>query len=194
MVVGSRSRRGPQMLDRFCRTTLEWRRRRVPELELVKVAGVKYGNDDGSDRQQILRRCQESMRVVLRRAPKGSGDPTGVDLFVQGGQQIGHLSAEVATEIAPLLDSGRITFDAEIWSVDEFTSGDGHKLLACKIAITRFERVPVKRFVSTLALSTAARGTAASVKWTADRGSFALGWLGRSVITAVRTVIPNAGA
>jgi len=180
------------MLDRFCRTTLEWRRRRVPELELVKVAGVEFGNDDGSDRQQILRGCQTSMRVVVRRAPKGSRDPTGVELFVQGGQQIGHLSAEIGAEIAPLLDSGRTTFDAEIWSVEEFTGGDGRKLLACTIAITRFERVPVKRYLWTLALLTAARGTGASAKWTADRGSSALGWLGRSAITAVRSVIPNA--
>ncbi|HEV8071772.1 MAG TPA: HIRAN domain-containing protein [Planctomycetaceae bacterium] len=180
------------MLDRFCRTTLEWRRRRVPELELVKVAGVEFGNDDGSDRQQILRGCQQSMRVVLRRAPEGSRDPTGVDLFVQNGQQIGHLSAEVTAEIAPLLDSGRTTFDAEIWSVDEFTASDGRKLLTCTIAMTRFERVPIKRFVWTLTLLMAARGVAASAKWTAGRGSSALGWLGRSAITAVRSVIPHA--
>jgi len=177
------------MLDRFCRATLEWRRRRVPELELAKVAGVEFGNDDGSDRQQILRGCQESMRVILRRAPQGSRNPTGVELFVRGDQQIGHLSAEDAAAIAPSLESGRTTFDAEIWSVDEFTSGDGRKLVACAIVMTQFERVPIKRFVWTLALLTAARGTAASVKWTADRGSSALGWLGRSAITAVRSVM-----
>jgi HIRAN domain-containing protein len=177
------------MLDRFCRTTLEWRRRRVPELELVKVAGVEFGNDDGSDRQQILGGCQESMRVVVRRAPNRSRDSTGVDLFVLGGQQIGHLSAEVSAQIAPLLDSDRTTFDAVIWSVDEFTAGDGRRLLACTIAMTRFERVPVKRFLWTLALLTAARGA----KWTVERSSSALGWLGRSTIAAVRSVIPNAG-
>ncbi|HEV3304156.1 MAG TPA: HIRAN domain-containing protein [Planctomycetaceae bacterium] len=178
------------MLDRFCRTTLEWRR--VPELLMVKVAGVEFGNDDRSDRQQILRGCRKSMRVILRRAPQGSRDPTGVELFVPGDQQIGHLSAAAAAEIAPLLDSGQTTFDAEIWSVDEFTSGDGRKLLACTIAMTRFERAPVKRFIWTPALLTAARGTAASVKWTVDRGSSALGCLGRSAITAVRSVIPGA--
>ena len=123
----------------------------------------------------------ESMRVVLQRAPKGSHDPTGIDLFLQGGQQIGHLSAEVAAEIAPLLDFGRTTLDAAIWSVDEFTAGEGRKLLACTIAMTQFERVPVRRFVRTLALLTAARGTASSAEWTVDRGSSALGWLGQSV-------------
>jgi HIRAN domain len=176
------------MLYRFCRTTLEWRRRRVPELELVKVAGVEFGNDDGSDRQQILRGCQQSMRVVLRRSPR---DPTGVELFLENDQQIGHLSAEVAAEIAPLLDSGRTTFDAEIWSVDAFTACDGRRLLAYTIAITRFERVPIKRFVWIHTLLMAARGAGASAKWTVDRGSSALGWLGRSAITAVRSVIPH---
>jgi hypothetical protein len=161
-------------------------------LELVKVAGVEFGNDDGSHRQQILRGCQQSMRVVLRRAPEGSRDPTGVDLFVQGDQQIGHLSAEVAAAIAPLLDSGRTTFDAEIWSVDEFAAGDGRKLLACTIALTRFERVPIRRFLWTFALLTAARRTAASAKWTVNRGGSAFGWLGRSLKTAVRSVIPGA--
>ena len=122
---------------------------------------------------------------------QGSHDSTGVEVFVQGGQQIGHLSAQVAAEVAPLLDSDRANFDAEIWSIDEFTAGDGRKLLACTIAMTQFERVPVKRFLWTLALLIAVRRTAATAKWTVDRGSSTLGWLGRSVITAIRFVIPH---
>ena len=125
--------------------------------------------------------------------PKGLAIRPASSFSSQGGQQIGHLSAEVAAEIAPLLDSGRTTFDAEIWSVDEFTAGDGCKLLACTIAMTRFERVPVKRFLWTLAtVDWRPAEVAASAKWTADRGSSALGWLGRSAITAVRSVIPHA--
>jgi hypothetical protein len=175
------------MLGRFCRANLEWRR--VPGVELVKVAGVELGNHDGSDRQQILRDCHETMRVVVRRAPN---DPNGVDLFVQGDRQIGQLSAEVTTQVAPLWDSDRTAFDAEIWSVDEFTAGDGRKLIACTIAMTQFERVPVQRFLWTLAIAVAARGTATSAKWTADRSMSALGWLGRSAFSALRSVIPRA--
>jgi hypothetical protein len=178
------------MLDRFCRTALEWRR--IPEVELVKVIGVEFGKDDGSDRQQILRGCHESMPVVVRRAPKNSRDPNGVELFVHGGPQIGHLSREVAAQVRPLLDSDRTTFDAEIWSVDEFTVGDGRQLIACTIAMTRFERVPVQRFLWTLAMIAVARGTAASTKWTVDRCTSALGWLGRSAFSGLRSVIPSA--
>jgi hypothetical protein len=132
------------------------------------------------------------MRVVVRGVPKNSRDPNGVELFVQGSHQIGHLSAEVAAEIKPLLDSDRTTFDAEIWSIDEFTAGDGRKLIACTIAMTRFERVPVQRFLWTLAMIAGARGTAASTKWTVDRSASALRWLGRSAFSALRSVIPSA--
>jgi hypothetical protein len=178
------------MLHRFCRTTLEWRR--APEVELVKVAGVEFANDDGSDRQEILRGCQETMRVVMRRPPNKSHDPNGVELFVKGRQQIGYLFAEVAAQVRPLLDSDRTIFDVVIWSVDEFTAGDGGKLIACTIAITRFERVPVQRFLWNHAMVAAARGTAASARWTVDRSTFVLGWLGRSACSALRTVVPSA--
>jgi hypothetical protein len=91
-----------------------------------------------------------------------------------------------------LLDSDRTTLDAEIWSVEEVTAGDGGKLIACTIAMTRFERVPVQRFLWNLAMVAAAQGTAASAKWTVDRSTSVLGWLGRSAFSALRTVIASA--
>src|SRR5580698_11409818 len=102
------------MFSRFYKTKIEWRR--VAVYQPVSIAGHGLFNEDGSDRQDILETCQVGMRVVLRRDP-ASSDPNRVALFVNEGRQIGELPAEVADWVAPLLDSGKSAFDAEIWSL-----------------------------------------------------------------------------
>jgi hypothetical protein len=128
------------MLEEFCRTSLECHR--VPEVELVQVAYVETDHDDRSEGQQS-RRCNETIRVVLRRSPSNSRDPKDVHLFTLAGQQIGQLPAQIAAQVTLLPDSNRTAFDAEIWSDNEFPAGDRRSLLACTIAMRQFERVLV---------------------------------------------------
>ena len=131
------------MFSRFYKTKLEWRR--VAVYQPVSVAGLSLLNDDGSDRQDILKTCHVGMRVILRRDP-ANGDPNGVALFVNEGRQIGELPAEAAEWIAPLLDSGKSAFDGEIWSLEKKVQAECRERFACRLLLTQHDLVPVKRF------------------------------------------------
>jgi HIRAN domain len=131
------------MLFPFIQTRLEWRR--VAVYQAVSVAGTKLVNEDGSERQQILQSCQPGMRVVLRREPTPQ-DPNFVALFVSDERQIGQLSSDDAEWIAPLLDSGRVAFDAEIWSLEKVAGSRSSSTLVCQLMLTQHELVPIKRF------------------------------------------------
>jgi HIRAN domain len=130
------------MFSRFYKTKLEWRR--VAVYEPVSVAGLAFLNADGSDRQDILKTCHVGMRVVLRRDP-ANGDPHRVALFVNEGRQIGDLPAEAAERIAPLLDSGKSAFDAEIWSLERDERPECRERAVCRLLLTQHDLVPVKR-------------------------------------------------
>jgi hypothetical protein len=131
------------MFSRFFRTRLEWRR--VALFQPVTVAAAGLVNEDGSDRQSILAECHAGMRVVLRREPSDR-DPKGVALFVSEGRKIGQLPAEAAEWIAPLLDSGKTAFDAEIWSLERNDDGKSRERIVCRLQLTQHDLVPVKRF------------------------------------------------
>lgn len=132
------------MFSRFYNTKLEWRR--VAQYQPVTVAGAALANEDGSDRQRILQTCQPGMRVVLCREPANSRHPNAVALFVNEQRQIGHLPAEVAEWVAPLLDSGRAAFDSEIWSLENVAGDNGLEAIVCRLMLTQHELVPVRRF------------------------------------------------
>jgi hypothetical protein len=146
------------------RRTVEWRR--IAQYEPVRVDGVAVKNDDGSDRQEILRGCREGIRLVLRRERKNSVDPQAVALFTPDGWQIGYLSPDVAAWVAPLLDADRAAFDAEIWSFDQIAADGGRTLIGCTIGLTEFRFVLVERFSWALAIAAAARLPAETIKWT----------------------------
>ncbi len=131
------------MFSRFYKTKIEWRR--VAIYQAVRVAGLALLNEDGSDRQDILETCHVGMRVVLRRDP-ASSDPNRVALFVNEGRQIGELPAEVAEWVAPLLDSGKSAFDAEIWSLEKNGQTECRERFVCRLLLTQHDLVPVKRF------------------------------------------------
>jgi hypothetical protein len=131
------------MFSRFYRTRLEWRR--VAIYEPVGVAGTALVNADGSDRQTVLETCHAGMRVVLRRAPSDL-DRNAIALFVNDGRQIGQLPANVAEWIAPLLDSGKTTFDAEIWLLRRNQDGQSPERFDCRLLLTQHDLMPVKRF------------------------------------------------
>jgi hypothetical protein len=157
---------GPPMRKHLHRRTIKWRR--IAQLAPVAVEGVGASNDDGSERQQILRKCQAGMRVVLRREGNHS---SAMALYLPGpgGQQIGYLAQDVSAWVAPLLDSGRAAIDAEIWSRDRSTADDGSPLVGCTIMLTQFGLVVVERFSWALALVAAVRLPARSLKWLVRR-------------------------
>jgi len=106
------------------------------------------------------------MRVVLRREENHSD---AIALYLPGGQQIGYLAQDVSAWVAPLLDTGRAAFDAEIWSLDRSTADDGSPLVGCTVLLTQFGLVVVERFSWALALAAAVRFPATSLKWLVRR-------------------------
>jgi hypothetical protein len=131
------------MFSAFYKTKLEWRR--VAVYQPVNVSGVTLVNEDGSERQHVLQTCHAGMRVGLRREPTRNR-PNGIAVFVNEGRQIGYLAADVAEWAAPALDSGRVEFDAEIWSLEKIADDQGQEMFVCRLMLTQHELVPVKRF------------------------------------------------
>lgn len=93
-----------------------------PKNIFTNVAGIMYKNDDGTDRQEILRRCQEGDEVELVREPNNMYDPNAVAVYV-GNEQVGYLFREEASEVAPLLDAGYIA-DVTIYEIDMDKEGN----------------------------------------------------------------------
>jgi hypothetical protein len=63
----------------------------------TKIAGVTYSNDDGTDRQKIIRRCKVGEALTLVREPGNPVDPNAIKILRQTGEQLGYISAGVAS-------------------------------------------------------------------------------------------------
>ena len=130
------------MFSRLYETKLRWRR--VAIFKPVRVTGGVFEKNGASHRQSVVWNCHPGMRVLLRRDPTVH-DRNAVSLFVNGGRRIGILPAEIAEWVAPLLDSGNAIFDAEICSLEESEWGRDHDARICRLMLTQYERVPIKR-------------------------------------------------
>ncbi|HEV3137063.1 MAG TPA: HIRAN domain-containing protein [Pirellulales bacterium] len=72
-----------------------------------KIAGVSKENQDGSNRQLIIRSCNVGESLVAKREPQNRFDKNAVALNRRFGQQLGYLNSELAAEVAPWLDQGQ---------------------------------------------------------------------------------------
>lgn len=78
-----------------------------PRVYTMGIAGEAQVNADGTSRQQIIKRCKEGERLVLKREPENPHDPNAVAVLRESGAQIGYVSRRNAEWVAPLLDEGR---------------------------------------------------------------------------------------
>jgi hypothetical protein len=100
-----------------------------------RVVGVTFSNPDGTSRQEIIKRCKVGERLKLIHHPIPQ-DENAVKICRLNGQQLGHLSADIAIEISGLLDR-RTRIDAEI---SEVTGGTSKKpIRGCNILIHRYK-------------------------------------------------------
>jgi hypothetical protein len=108
-----------------------------------KVAGVTVPNANGRSRQDYIRAfCKPHMRLILRRETDNPKDKNAIAVWVKARVfflfshevQIGYLSAEVASEIAPFIDNGgEVTGE-----IAEVTGGSREKpTLGVNIRITK---------------------------------------------------------
>ena len=71
-----------------------------------KVAGVTFPNDDGSERQEIIRRCKTGETLVLRHDPDNAYSDFAVQVLRQNGEQLGHAPEYLAEWICKELSAG----------------------------------------------------------------------------------------
>lgn len=79
----------------------------------TKVVGVTFANDDGMSRQLIISRCRVGEQLVLARDPENVYDRNAIKVCRLTGEQLGHLSRELAASIAGDVDEGA-RIEAEI--------------------------------------------------------------------------------
>jgi HIRAN domain len=104
-----------------------------------KIAGTSRCNDDGTDRQKLIRDyVQTGMQLIVKREPNNPYDDDAIALWVKAKsfaifdteRQIGYLNADIACDLGPYLDKGgwvRVT-------VSEVTGG-GSKYYGVNIFI-----------------------------------------------------------
>lgn len=64
----------------------------------TKVVGVTFNNDDGTSRQAIIERCKPGEDIIIKPVPTKEY-PDAIGVFNKRGEQLGHLGAELASEI-----------------------------------------------------------------------------------------------
>lgn len=99
----------------------------------TKIAGVTQNNEDGSNRQNILKTCQPEDKLLLRREHYNKYDKNAIQILLKRtGKQLGYINREVTAEIAPYIDSGN-----SIWAeITSLTGGSAQKpTIGCNIRI-----------------------------------------------------------
>ena len=70
------------------------------------VAGVTFPNDDGSERQAIIRRCKSGEQLNLRHDPDNEYSEFAIQVLRENGEQLGHAPEYLAERICQELESG----------------------------------------------------------------------------------------
>ena len=88
----------------------------------TKIAGTRYKNDDGSERQNFIAEAQVGEPLMLVPQLDNPFDEDAVKVLRLNGQQLGFLNTDLAMEIKSRLMK-KIRVEAEIVEI----SGDAHK-------------------------------------------------------------------
>lgn len=102
-------------------------------LELIetRVAGVTFENDNGTSRQEILKKCKPGEPIKLVHSPMPEHE-YAVKVLRENGEQLGHIPREDAEDVADWLNSAN-TVTAKIKRI---TGGKKDKpTLGCVIEI-----------------------------------------------------------
>lgn len=94
-----------------------------------KVVGVSKENNDGSNRQDIIRReVEENDLLSLKLEPENEFDSNAIKVLSKLGNQIGYLSRETAERVRPaMLNEVSITVKAS-WVSGDKIAGVGLRI------------------------------------------------------------------
>jgi hypothetical protein len=72
----------------------------------AKVAGVTFPNDDGSERQEIIRRCKVGEHLILRHDANSQYSAFATQVLRTNGEQLGHAPEYLADRICQEVEAG----------------------------------------------------------------------------------------
>lgn len=72
----------------------------------AKVAGVTYPNDDGSERQNIIRCCKRGEQLILRHDAYNEYSMYAIQVLRTNGEQLGHAPEYLAEQIYNEIEDG----------------------------------------------------------------------------------------
>jgi hypothetical protein len=99
----------------------------------TKVVGVTYKNHDGTSRQSIISKCHKLETLDLKIEDDNPVDPNAIMVCKLSGEQIGHLNAKLAREVALNSRKG-YQYSTHITAI---TGGDkDHPTQGCNLLIT----------------------------------------------------------
>jgi len=143
------------MFRRVRQRTVEWRR--VAQFEPVRVEGAPVAQEEATDRPIGAVALQPGLRVALARDPENERGAQTVAVESLDEQTLGYLPAEVAAWVAPLLDSGRVTFDGRIYLVESSSPASTAHVgetpaPSFYLSLTQFELRPIEHSSLMLAI------------------------------------------
>ena len=72
----------------------------------AKVAGVTFPNNDGSERQAIIRRCKAGEHLILRHEPDNKYSDFAIQVLRENGEQLGYAPEYLAERICQEIEAG----------------------------------------------------------------------------------------
>ena len=100
-------------------------------IDYTKVAGVCFENDDGTHRQDILKKCEKGMRVNLIPEPDNPYDENAVKVVLENtSEQLGYLNRYQAPDIIE-----KIKYGAQVVGIIRQITGKDQDLLGCNLQL-----------------------------------------------------------
>ncbi|MEQ9403341.1 MAG: HIRAN domain-containing protein [Cyclobacteriaceae bacterium] len=94
-----------------------------------KVVGVSQSNDDGSSRQEIIKReVLEEDYLLLKSEPDNAYDSNAIKVLSKLGNQIGYLNKELAEKVKPALENATEIYVKASWVSGEKMLGVGLRI------------------------------------------------------------------
>ena len=122
------------------------RSKRMEESEYIyytNLAGVTHTNDDGSDRQKIVKTCRVGKTVNLIRDHENPHDKNAIKVCRESGEQLGWINKDVAENFAVAIDIKKYNIWVKIKELFKFRDESGKKIRGCSINIM-FSVIPIQ--------------------------------------------------
>ena len=99
-----------------------------------KLVGVTFKNEHGIPIQKVLAKLDDEVydgkEIILERNHDLPGHPNAIKAYSLDGDHIGHISSDVAEELAPLIDKG-----SQVRTFCSNITGGGGKNFGCNIKV-----------------------------------------------------------